>query len=89
MYHRRNRLQFYPPAEMNIIKFLKRAATTPPGLLGMGIIATLVFTVSYRVLLKPEMSRRRRQEAETAADYLFQQDLKRSIKNVNEDINLD
>uniref|UniRef100_A0ABK9NH20 Uncharacterized protein n=1 Tax=Glossina morsitans morsitans TaxID=37546 RepID=A0ABK9NH20_GLOMM len=70
---------------MTIIKFLKQAATTPPGVLGMGIIATLVFAVSYRVLFKPEMSRRRRQEAEAAADYLFQQDLKRSIKSVNED----
>uniref|UniRef100_A0A1A9WXG6 Uncharacterized protein n=1 Tax=Glossina brevipalpis TaxID=37001 RepID=A0A1A9WXG6_9MUSC len=63
---------------MTIINYLKQASTTAPGVLGIGIIATLTVTLCYRKLLKPEMDRRRREEAEAVADYLFQKDPKRN-----------
>ncbi|KAI8119362.1 hypothetical protein CVS40_9259 [Lucilia cuprina] len=57
---------------MSLIKNLKQFSTSTTGLMAIGIFSTLIISVSYRVFMKPEFERRRRQEAEAMADYIFQ-----------------
>lgn len=63
---------------MSLIKNLKQFSTSTTGLMAIGIFSTLIISVSYRVFMKPEFDRRRRQEAEAMAEYIFQHELQES-----------
>lgn len=65
---------------MSFIKFLKEASATTFGKVAMGLMATFALSVSYRYVLKPNLDRRRRHEAELMAEYLFEQELQHKSK---------
>uniref|UniRef100_A0A1I8QEB1 Uncharacterized protein n=1 Tax=Stomoxys calcitrans TaxID=35570 RepID=A0A1I8QEB1_STOCA len=65
---------------MSIINNLKQFTTSSAGLMAIGIFSTLIITVGYRVLIKPDLERKTRQEAEAIADYIFQREVQRNSK---------
>ena len=69
---------------MSFINNLKQFSTSTTGLMAIGIFSTLFISVSYRVFLKPEFERRRRQEAEAMADYIFQHEKQHHNSNENQ-----
>lgn len=60
---------------MSFINSLKQFSTSTTGLMAIGIFSTLIITVSYRKFMKPEFERRRRHEAESMAEYIFQHEV--------------
>jgi len=40
--------------------------------MAIGIFSTLVICGGYRVVIKPEMDKRRRQQSEAFADYIYE-----------------
>lgn len=69
---------------MSFVEVLKKYSTTKPGLMAIGILSTLLISVSYRTLIKPKYDRKRRQEAEAIADYIFQHELQQGNKSSEE-----
>lgn len=63
---------------MSLIKNIKQFSTSSTGLMVIAIGSTLIISVSYHVFMKPEFDRRRRQEAEAMADYIFQHEVKQT-----------
>lgn len=59
---------------MSFLKFLKSSQLTGPGLVTRGIVLTLGFVIAYKWLVQPEFQRRKRREAESYADFIFEKE---------------
>ncbi|XP_017041314.1 uncharacterized protein LOC108088161 [Drosophila ficusphila] len=60
---------------MSFINGFKRFATTTVGLMAIGIGSTVLIYTTHRLVIKPHLLQKRREEAESCAEYLFQQEV--------------
>lgn len=65
---------------MSFIKFLKEFKNTSTGLMAIGIFATFTILGGYRLVIKPAMDKRQRLQAESFANYIYDQENMRSTK---------
>ena len=64
---------------MSYIKLLDRLKSSPTGVLVVGIFSTYIFIISgYRLAIKPQLEKSRRQEAESLANFIYEQELSRT-----------
>lgn len=56
---------------------MRQFSSTTTGLMAIGIFSTLVVVVGYRKVIEPNMNRRRREEAEAVANFIFQHEVQK------------
>ncbi|XP_017854383.1 uncharacterized protein LOC108607834 [Drosophila busckii] len=61
------------------MSFIKQFASTTVGLMAIGIGSTAVIYCTNRFLIRPNLDKKRRLEAEAAAEYIFQQETQRRV----------
>lgn len=59
---------------MSATKIFVALKNSPVGFMAAGIFSTFAIIGTYRFAIKPHLDRRRREEAEAYAEYIFQQE---------------